>query len=146
MEMLQEYCLVALDVFRKIMYPKGKLELVTDHMDAISRECVGWLLLLTTESVKEAEELMKEYPWLEDIYEEASDQRQTPEETVWSFSEALRILDKNEAKYMIEELTAELEQERAKAEKTKIEAAKEQNRLQEQIANLQKQLEELQKS
>lgn len=71
---------------------------------------------------------------------EASDQRQTPEETVWSFSEALRILDKNEAKYMIEVLTAELEQERAKAEK----ADAERNELQKQLAALQEQLNELQ--
>lgn len=70
----------------------------------------GWLALLTTESPKEAEKLIKEYPWLEEIYKEAAMLRQKPEEVLGMFSEALRILDQNTIKYMIEELQKEVEE------------------------------------
>lgn len=66
--------------------------------------------MLTTESPKEAEKLIKEYPWLEEIYKEAAMLRQKPEEVLGMFSEALRILDQNTIKYMIEELQKEVEE------------------------------------
>ena len=54
-----------------------------------------------------------EYPWLEEIYEETAMLRQKPEEVLGMFSEALRILDHNTVKYMIEELQKELEEKSA---------------------------------
>lgn len=59
---------------------------------------------------------MQEYPWLEEIYEEIAMLRQNPEEVLCMFSEALRILDRNTVKYMIEELQKEVEEERKKVE------------------------------
>ena len=50
------YYLAALDVYRKIPYSKGK------------EERNGWIGLLATENVEEAERLVEEYPWLEEIY------------------------------------------------------------------------------
>ena len=44
MELLQEYCLITLDVYRKIPYAKGG-------------ERNGWIGLLATENVAEAEQL-----------------------------------------------------------------------------------------
>ena len=86
MEFLQEYYLIALDVFRKIPYPKGR------------GEQSAWLSLLITESVEEAESLIEEYPeypWIEEIYREIAGLRQNPKEVLGMFSEALRILDQN---------------------------------------------------
>lgn len=97
-ELLQEYFLIALDVFRKFPYSK------------IRNEQRAWLSLLTTESLEEAEELIEEYPWLEEIYEEIAMLRQRPEEVLGMFSEALKILDQNTVKYMIEELQRELDE------------------------------------
>lgn len=97
-ELLQEYFLIALDVFRKFPYSK------------IRNEQRAWLSLLTTESLEEAEELIEEYPWLEEIYEEITMLRQRPEEVLGMFSEALKILDQNTVKYMIEELQRELDE------------------------------------
>ena len=97
-ELLQEYFLIALDVFRKFPYSK------------IRNEQRAWLSLLTTESPEEAEELIEEYPWLEEIYEEIAMLRQRPEEVLGMFSEALKILDQNTVKYMIEELQRELDE------------------------------------
>ncbi len=97
-ELLQEYCLISLDVFRKFPYPK------------IRSEQTAWLSLLTTESLTDAEKLVREYPWLEEIYIEIAMLRQQPEEVLGMFSEALKILDQNTVKYMIEELQKKVEE------------------------------------
>ena len=98
LELLQECCLVSLDVFRKIPYPK------------IRSEQTAWLSLLSTENLVDAETLVREYPWLEEVYEEIAMLRQRPEEVLGMFSEALRMLDENTLKYMIEELQKEVEE------------------------------------
>ena len=99
--MLQEFYLVALDVFRKNPYPKDR------------SERTAWLSLLCTENLEDAERLVREYPWLEEIYEEMAMLRQRPEEVLEMFSEALRILDENTVKYMIEELQKKVEEKDA---------------------------------
>ena len=50
--------MIALDVFRKFPYSKDKDELT------------AWLSLLVTENLEEAERLIQDYPWLQEIYEE----------------------------------------------------------------------------
>ena len=105
LELLQECFLIALDVFREIPYPK------------IRSEQSAWLSLLSTESLEDAEILVREYPWLEEIYEEIAMLRQQPEEVLGMFSEALRILDENTAKFMIEELQKKVEERDAEISK-----------------------------
>ncbi|MGN0513610.1 MAG: PD-(D/E)XK nuclease family transposase [Lachnospiraceae bacterium] len=56
LELLQDYCLIALDVFKKNPYHKEK--------DTLT----GWLSFLTTEGVEDAERLIEDYPWLLEIY------------------------------------------------------------------------------
>lgn len=102
METLQEYCLIALDVFRKFPYPKDR------------NEQTAWLSFLSTEDVAEADRLILEYPWLEEIYREAASLRQNPEEVFGMYSEALRILDRNTVRYMIEEQKKEIEEQKKK--------------------------------
>ena len=99
---MQEYCLVTLDVFRRFPYAKER------------SEQTAWLSLLAMESIKDAEKLVQEYPWLEEIYKEIAMLRQNPEEVLNMFSEALRILDRNTIHYMIEELQKEVEEEKKK--------------------------------
>lgn len=115
-EMLQEYCMVALDVFRNFSYPK------------VRNEQTAWLSLLATESAAEAEKLVEEYPWLEEIYQEIAMMRQNPEEVLLMFSDALKILDKNTVHYMIEEQQKEIEEKKkvlAEQEKVLAEQEKE---------------------
>ena len=101
LEMLDEYFLIALDVFRKIPYAednKGSLH--------------AWLSLLTTENLTDAEQNIRHYPWLAPIYEEIALLRHKPEEIISMWSEALRILDENSLKYYVEELKEELDKEK----------------------------------
>ena len=98
MDFLQEYCLVALDVFRKKPYSEDR------------NEQAAWLSFLTTETLEDAERLMNKYPWLEEIYKEIAMLRQKPGEVLHMFSEALKIMDRNTVNYMIEEQQKELEE------------------------------------
>lgn len=102
--LLQEYCLIVLDEFRKYPYPKDR------------SEQTAWLSLLATEDIKEADELIEEYPWLEEIYQETAGLRKKPEEVLGMYSEALRILDRNTVRYMIEEQKKEIEQNKKELE------------------------------
>ena len=104
LELLQEYCLIALDVFRKIPYPK------------IKNERNGWISLLALESVEEIEVLHQDYPWLSDICREMEGYMHKPEEVLDMFSEALRILDRNTVQYMIEEQQEQLAKQKQQLE------------------------------
>lgn len=113
MKFIQEYFLVALDVYRKIPYPKRR------------SEQTAWLSLLTVDSPEEGQKLAfeyPEYPWIEEILEEIAMLREKPEEVLGMYSEALRILDRNTIKYMIEELEKELEETKEKIEAAEAEA------------------------
>lgn len=101
MELLQEYCLIALDVFSSFPYAKER------------SEQTAWLSLLVTENLTDAERLIQEYPWLDEIYREIAMLRQNPGEVLEMFSEALRILDENTVKYMIEELQKKVDEQSA---------------------------------
>ena len=99
LKLLQEYCLVALDVFREIPYSKDR------------SERNAWIGLLATESVDAAELLIRDYPWLAEIYEEIAGYMRNPEEVLTMFSDALKILDNNTVQYMIEEQAQKLEEQ-----------------------------------
>ena len=102
---------------------------------------MAWLSLLVTENLEEAERLIQDYPWLQEIYEEIAMLRHRPEEVLGMFSEALRILDQNTVKYMIEELQKQLEDkdtEKALIIKEKDAEIKERDA---EIAELKRQLE-----
>ena len=102
---------------------------------------MAWLSLLVTENLEEAERLIEDYPWLQEIYEEIAMLRHRPEEVLGMFSEALRILDQNTVKYMIEELQKQLEDkdtEKALIIKEKDAEIKEKDA---EIAELKRQLE-----
>ena len=107
----KEFFLIALDVFREIPYTEGK-----------KSEQKAWLSLLTTENLEDAEQLIREYPWLEEIYREIAVLRRKPEEVLGMWSEALRMLDENSLKYYVDELREQVkkaEEEKQKAEKEK---------------------------
>ena len=126
MDFLQEYCLVALDVFRKKPYSEDR------------NEQAAWLSFLTTETLEDAERLMNKYPWLEEIYKEIAMLRQKPGEVLHMFSEALKIMDRNTVNYMIEEQQKELE-EKDKQLEQKNEQLEQKN---EQLEQKDKQLQE----
>ena len=120
LNLLQEYFLIALDVFCQNGYTDDKksgaleTELIATHnnipetgfatndlsMDSLD----GWLSILTAETMADVERVIRRYPWSEPIFREMSAYVNNPEEVILMFSEALKIADRNTVKYMIEEL------------------------------------------
>ena len=131
LELLQEYCLIALDVFRKILYPKDR------------SEQTGWLSLLAVEDVSAAEALKQDYPWLEEIYRDMAEYMRKPEEVLNMFSEALKILDQNTVQYMIDLQQKELEQQRKELEQQRKELEQQQKELEEKERKLEEKDREL---
>ena len=81
-------------------------------------ELNGWLALLSTDNVCKLDELVSDYPYLESIIADMASYLDKPEEVIGMFSDALRILDENTARYMIELKDEEI------AEKDKLLAEK----------------------
>ena len=153
LKLLQEYFLIALDVFCQNGYTDDKnsdaleTELIATHnnipetglatndlsMDSLE----GWLSILTAETMADVERVIRRYPWSKPIFREMSAYVNNPEEVILMFSEALKIADRNTVKYMIEEL-----QDRATQAEEKQKQAEENQRLAE---DKQKQAEEKQK-
>ena len=98
---------IALDVFQKSGYAKSR-----NKDDRLA----GWLSLLCTEDADVAEELCLTYPWLEEIYREMAAYRLKPEEVLGMFSDALREMDRNTVKYMVEQQQKTIQDQAAKLE------------------------------
>ena len=120
LNLLQEYFLIALDVFCQNGYTDDKdsdaleTELIATHSNIPETGLVtndlsidsleGWLSILTAETMADVERVIRHYPWSEPIFREMSAYVNNPEEVILMFSEALKIADRNTVKYMIEEL------------------------------------------
>lgn len=127
LDLLQEYCLIALDVFMEIPYTERK-----------KTEQTAWLSLLVTEHLDDAERLTQDYPWLEEIYQEVAMLRQNPEEVLGMASEALRILDRNTMQYMIDQQKAEIDHQKVEIDQQKLQLSE----LKARIAELEAQLDD----
>ena len=106
---LQEFYLVALDVFRKSEYSK--------HRDPKDR-LVGWLSFFCTENAEAAEALCHDYPWLSELYAEMAEFGRRPEELMTMFSEMLREMDRNTIRYMVDDMKEQIE--KGKVEKAEL--------------------------
>lgn len=82
----------------------------------VETKTTGWLSLLCTENADEAEDLCRTYPWLEEIYREMAAYSLNPEEVLGMFSEALREMDRNTVKYMVEQQQKTIQDQAAKLE------------------------------
>lgn len=119
MEMYQECYIIALDEFKKSRYYLGNrsengIEKETNNVESKllkSRTNInGWLSLLVTDDVENIEKNIEKYPWLEEIYVEMAEYLVKPEEVLNMYSEALKILDENTVKYMVDEFQGEIKE------------------------------------
>ena len=102
MEMYQECYIIALDEFKKSEY-----YLSNDKRNNKRTDVNAWLSLLVTDDIENIDKNIEKYPWLEEIYIEMAEYLVKPEEVFDMYSEALRILDENTVKYMVDELKDE---------------------------------------
>ena len=94
-EMLQEFFIINLDIFKDRDYTRENTVLN------------GWLHFLTTENMCDIAAITKEYPWLEEIYDSVADYMRDPKEAIAMYSKALQELDENSIRLFVDRLTQE---------------------------------------
>ncbi|MGN1186939.1 MAG: PD-(D/E)XK nuclease family transposase, partial [Lachnospiraceae bacterium] len=99
---LQEFYLIALDVFAQSEYAKVKKP--KDRLN-------GWLSFFCTENTEDAVRLCETYPWLSEPYKEMARFAANPEELMGMFSEMLHELDRNTTRYMVDDMKEKIEQQ-----------------------------------
>jgi len=112
LNMLQEYIMIPLDIFRKNMHNKN-----------IETLLEAWLTFLTSDEPERIIELITGFPEFKPMYETLYQMCQSVERLMNMFSEELRIMDRNTVKYMIEEQEQELAAQKAQLEEQAQEIA-----------------------
>ena len=92
------------------------LDTFSEIVQNIDTELEAWLTFLSSENLDKINELIGKYPEFLEYYKEIAEFRTKPEELISMFSEALAILDRNTALYMIEERDKEIEERDKKIE------------------------------
>ncbi len=101
LNLLQEYIMIPLDIFRSKM-----------HNKAIETPLEAWLTFLSEENPERIAELIESFPEFKAMYETLYLMCQNTERVMEMFSEELRILDRNTVRYMIEEQQKEIDSQR----------------------------------
>lgn len=92
LDMLQEYVMIPLDIFKRCMHNKG----ITTDLEA-------WLTFLSEDRPEKIIELITAYPVFKAMYETLYNMCLNTERVMEMFSEELRILDRNTVQYMMDE-------------------------------------------
>ena len=106
LDLLQEVYFISLDIFLHIQDNRNEDESIS--------ELEAWLYFLGSDKTEHIQKIIDNYPRFEEMYREIVRFRYSPEEAIGMFSEALKVLDENTVKYMIEEMKQELEESQKK--------------------------------
>jgi len=106
-----------------------------ENIEALD-ELDAWLYFLGSDKPRDIQKVISSHPKFKQMYEEINYFRYHPEEAIRMFSEALRILDENTVKYMIEELEQELEEKDLKLEEKSQELEEKSQELEEKSQKL----------
>lgn len=93
LDLLQEFVLLPLDIFRKILHNNG----IRNKLDA-------WLTFLSVDEPETIVKLITEYPQFKKYYEEIYQLCLNTEKVMNMFSKELQELDRNTVQYMIDEM------------------------------------------
>ncbi len=110
LKLLQNYCFIPLDIFRKNMHNKG----ISNKLDA-------WLAFLCMDDPEVIVRLISLYPEFKAMYEQIYSMCRNVEGVMNMFSEELRMLDRNTVRLMIDEQQEAIEAQRVQIEKQRIE-------------------------
>lgn len=129
LDMLQEYILIPLDIFRTCMHNKS----IGNRLDA-------WLTFFSSDDPTTIVQLITEYPEFKSMYETLYRMCLDMEKVMGFFSQELKVMDDNTVKYMVDTLSAEVDSLNAEVNsqaKQLVEKEKEIASLKEQLALLQ---------
>ena len=99
--LLQEYLFVPLDIFQKNLQNKG----IQNDLDA-------WLAFLSVDEPEVIIQLIQKYPRFEPMYKEVYEMCRNIERVMGLYSEELRIMDRNTAQLMIDELQEQIDEQK----------------------------------
>lgn len=134
LNMLQKYFYIPIDIFLSIM--DNKIDKST------LSELEAWIYFIGSDKPEDMEKIIRAYPKFIKMYEEINIFRKDPKEAVGMFSEALRILDENTVKLMIEQQKEELQKVEAELAEKETELAEKETKLAETEAELAREKEE----
>lgn len=132
LELLQKYVFIPLDIFQENRHNK----VVEGKLDA-------WLMFFSSDDPEDIVRLITAYPEFKLLYEKAYDICRNMERVMGIFSEELRMLDRNTAEYMIDEMQNEISQQKEVLKKTKEELKEKHEELEEKHKALEEKDKEL---
>ena len=106
--LLQEYLFIPLDIFRENLQNKG----IQDDLDA-------WLAFLSVDEPETISHLIQRYPRFRPMYEDVYEMCRNIERVMELYSEELRILDRNTAQLMIDELQEQIDEQKEQIDEQK---------------------------
>ena len=133
LEMLQEYFLIPLDIFKKKQQNKS----INSKLDA-------WLYFLSSDEPDVILRIMESYPEFKVMYERIYDMCLNVEKVMDMFSKELQILDRNTVKLMIDELQEDLDLQKALVDEQKITIEEKDSQLEQQKASIEEKDSQLQ--
>ena len=87
----------------------------------ISTELDAWLTFFSCTDAEHIVRLVQKYPKFLEYYKDLAVFRTKPKELIYMFSEALEILDRNTANYMIDEMAQEMKSVKEQLDSAKCE-------------------------
>lgn len=124
---LFENIYISLDTYKNFVHTK------------IKSKKEAWMLFLASDRIEDIMEVCEAYPEFIPIYQEVFEFSDQVEELVMMFSDALRQMDRNEERYMVEELRMEreaLEKEKDKLSRENRDLLRENRQLKRKLAEL----------
>lgn len=94
-------------------------------------ELVAWLYFLSSDSPRDVQRIIEKYPFFRELYQDIVDFRYQPKELITMYSEALRIMDENTVKLMIDEWKEQIDQMKEEASELQRELSEKKQELSE---------------
>ena len=132
LDLIQEYYLIALDIFEDFFYDK----LHNNETDISDDRLVGWLSFLTTSSIDDVSKLIELYPWLSEIYEEISYYRNDVNGVIDMYSQMIAELDYNSINYLVDTQKEIIEKQQELLDEQKSQLDEQKSQLDEQKSQL----------
>ena len=136
LNMLQQFICIPLDIFKKI----------TDNKSTITNELEAWLTFLSSTNPHRIQAVIQKYPEFIKVYQSAFTLRHDIREVFSMFSDALRILDRNEEARYYSELETKIPVLEAQVKQQEELLRQQDNQLQQSKEQLQQSKEQLQQS
>ena len=127
LDLLQEYFFIPLDIVNRIYH----------NDNVIDNKLTAWFIFLSNDDPEVIANLIATYPDFKQMYHEVYEMCLSTEKVMDMFSEELRMIDKNTVEYMLDQMQAEIEQNRMLLEQQNAEIEQRNAEIQQRNAEIQ---------